>query len=421
MNDLTRIAGYPTAEDPLANPLDALLADIAISVQLPPGLHAKACSRKDSVQAFLQREGSPLRGLVARFYPQGSMAIDATISTRGTDDEYDLDLVAELLVPPGTPPAVVMELLWLALKDYPVEGGVTRQTRCVTIHYADGMHLDVTPSRRLPFTDDFASVIFHAKPDEPPARHAEVPMNAFGFAEWFKQRTPVEDRFSASYNTRLLAFDTAMKAEAEVHEVPEQVPLPRKSVTTVGLQLVKRFRNIWSSTREGRYPPSVMLSCHAGYAAQPGMRLSDMVVRQARWTAKAIDEAEARGKLVDVRNPKMTEDRFTDRWPENHGQQGDFAAALHGLADVLEHVSRTGAQLEDLQEWLRGCFGPLVVSRSVKALNDRNGRALRSGTHGYTRSGGLLVPAAPALVGAASPAAAFVAPRRHTNMGERRP
>ena len=30
------------------------------------------------------------------FYPQGSMAIDATISTRGTDDEYDLDVVSQL-------------------------------------------------------------------------------------------------------------------------------------------------------------------------------------------------------------------------------------------------------------------------------------------------------------------------------------
>ena len=87
----------------------------------------------------------------------------------------------------------------------------------------------------------------------------------------------------------------------------------------------------------------------------------------------------------------------------------------------LDYVRSTGAQLEEVQEWLRGCFGPFVVSRSVKALNDRNGRALRSGTHGYTRSGGLIVPAAPALIGAASPAASFVAPRAHTNMGERRP
>ena len=82
----------PSDIDPLAHPLDAILADIAVNIQLPPSLFEKATGRYEAVRDYAQRDGSPLRGRILRFYPQGSMSIDATISNRGTDDEYDLDM-----------------------------------------------------------------------------------------------------------------------------------------------------------------------------------------------------------------------------------------------------------------------------------------------------------------------------------------
>jgi hypothetical protein len=41
--------------DPFLHPLDAILADIAIAVQLPPGLHAKACERYEAVRTYAER------------------------------------------------------------------------------------------------------------------------------------------------------------------------------------------------------------------------------------------------------------------------------------------------------------------------------------------------------------------------------
>jgi hypothetical protein len=167
-------------------------------------------------------------------------------------------------------------------------------------------------------------------------------------------------------------------ADADVHEVPEQTPLIIKSVTTVGLQLVKRVRNVLYAKATGRIAPSVMLSCHAGHAASPGMSLSTLVIRQARWTARAIDAAASRGRLLDVRNPEWHKDCFTDRWPENEAQQAEFARSLHDLADGLEAIKNGDVQLEDLQKWLRDYFGERVVSRSLKTFNERAGRAIRS-------------------------------------------
>lgn len=94
------------------------------------------------------------------------MAIDATTSTRGTDDEYDLDIVAELAVEPVAPPDTVLDLLFRSIKGYPTSQKVIRQTRCVTVRYADKMHLDITPAARLLNGAERESHIFHANPAE---------------------------------------------------------------------------------------------------------------------------------------------------------------------------------------------------------------------------------------------------------------
>ena len=401
--------------DPFGDPLDAILAEIAINLQLPPGLHTKAVERYEAVCRYIDRPGSPLEGRVSSFYPQGSMAIDATISTRGTDDEYDLDAVAEILGGNEGPEAL-LDLLEQALKDYPVSR-IERKTRCITLYYSDSMHLDVTPARRLAVKEK-EGVIAHAKQGWP-NEHRYVPMNAYGFCTWYNNRTPIEERFAIALNRELYAKHGFAFDAAEVEEVPDQTPLIVKSVTTVALQLIKRHRNILYADASGRMPPSVMLSCHAGHAAMPGMGLADMVMRQARWTARAIDQAARQNKLLNVPNPEFCEERFTDRWPENLSQQQHYASALNALADGLQATRERGMQLEDLQDWLRKQFGQRVVTRSVDGFNKRLGQQVQARQQGYTRTGGLFTPAAPAIITGAS-ALAPVAARAHTNMGERR-
>lgn len=411
------MAWSPATIDPFADPLDAVLAEIAISIQLPPGLHAKAVDRYEAVRRYIERPGSPLEGRVDCFYPQGSMRIDATISTRGTDDEYDIDIVAEIGGRDDGPEALLDDLE-AALAGYPV-GKIVRQTRCVTLYYADGMHLDVTPARRTA-PKEKQSVIAHAKKgaNADPPRY--VAMNAFGFGDWYSARTPVEERFAKALNRRLYEqAGIAFAADADVHDVPDQTPLIIKSVTTVALQLLKRHRNILYANETGRLPPSILLSCHAGHAAQPGMGLADMLIRQARWTARAIDSAAQGGRLLSVPNPEYAAELFTDRWPETQSQQTGYSRRLHALVQGLEAAQKGNVQLEDLQIWLREQFGERVVTRSVKAFNERLGRQVKAGQQGYTRSGGLFTPSAPAIIGAVS-SLAPVAARAHTNMGERR-
>lgn len=135
----------------------------------------------------------------------------------------------------------------------------------MTIYYADGMHLDITPALRDENTPERQGVITHAKgPDDRPDDEF-VPMNAYGFVGWFLERTPVEPKVVADFDRRWRTFEASKyRADADVDEVPDQTEFLVKSTATLALQLLKRYRNICYATYAGRMPPSVMLSYFAG-------------------------------------------------------------------------------------------------------------------------------------------------------------
>lgn len=401
---MTLTTATPTSTDPFATSLDRLLAEIAFSVQLPPSLHRKATSRYKAVREFLEGTEN-FKDQIEHFYAQGSMAIDATISTRGTDDEYDIDIVAQLGGRfASMTPNEILDDLFDALQGY--RGlKVVRQTRCVTIYYADGMHLDITPALRDENTPERQGVITHAKgPDERPDDEF-VPMNAYGFVSWFLERTPVEPKVVANFDRRWRSFEASKyRADADVDEVPDQTEFLVKNTATLALQLLKRYRNICYATYDGRMPPSVMLSYFAGVVSRPGMTLSQMLVRLCRRIGRDIRNASERRLLLHVSNPAYADDVFTDRWPENQKQQIRFARHLDELADGLEAAHSMSAG--ELGEWLREMFGDRVVSAAADRIASE-AAAVRESRHSYAPSGKVILPAA---AGVAAPAVARAAP-----------
>lgn len=398
-------APFPSqGRNPFDDPIDRILAEIALSAQLPPSLHKKASGRYGAVRTFLEADPR-FEDQIEHFYSQGSMAIDATISSRGTDDEYDLDIVSQL----GgrfrqMDPLAILMALESALQDYPVQS-VVRQTRCVTLKYADRMHLDITPALRCYGTFERESYITHAKGPATSSEDCFVDMNAFGFAEWYRGRTPLEYRMAKAFHDHWLKLDsTSIRADAEVDEVPEQCDFVVKNTATLALQLVKRFRNIRYANYDGRIPPSVMLAYYAGVAAKPDSTLSEMVVRIANWIIRDIEQASSRGQKLHVANPVCADDVFTDRWPESIIQQDEFAGYLKELVTGLQSVKRGDLSADRLMEWLRFRFGDRVVTKAADRMANEVGAAVQSSDQRYTRRGGLLLPTAGVVAATASPA-----------------
>lgn len=400
---------------------EILLAETAIRIELPPSLHRLAVERYEAVRKYIERDASPLAGRVRIFYPQGSMAIRATIRSRKRDEGFDIDIVAELILALATGPAAILDLLFAAIngeKGSLYWGKAERNTRCVTVHYEDGMHLDITPSLLIDEHDPRKSVIFHAKKEEPPAAHRRLEMNSYAFVEWFNARTPIDLSFVEAYAKKAYAFDSA-RADAEVKPVPSHSSDDGgKSATVVAIQLLKCNRNIKYARRSGRMPPSVMIAAFAGETAMPGNSISGALDAITQHMISVLSAAQAQGDLVKIYNPRCNTDCFTDRWPENLSAQATYIDDLKIFRQQLAAVMSDGLSLEDKRNLLTLMFGEGPARAVVEDYAARIGEAVRQGTRRIAATG-RVVPAAVAAPAIAKPAAAQ--PRGHTFYGTRWP
>lgn len=293
-----------------------------------------------------------------------------------------------------------------------------RQTRCITIYYADGMHLDITPALRDIGLPERQGVIAHSKGPLARLDDTFVAMNAYGFVDWYGERTPEEINVVREFDRRWRDFDTKYRADAEVDEVPDQTEFVVKNTATLSLQLVKRYRNIRYADYGGRVPPSVMLSYFAGSAAKPNTGLTDMLIRLCRLMIEAIRGASMQQQLLMVANPRYNRDVFTDRWPARITQQDEFAGYLDELVTGLERAKYGRFTAWDLNQWLRRMFGERVVTAAADRLADELGDAVREASHSYTTKGGIILPA---VAGIAAPAVAraATAPVKHSFYGKK--
>ena len=376
----------------LDDPLDILLADVAIRIQLSRIAHGKAEKRYEAVRDWIEREGSPLADRVELFYPQGSMALGAAIASRVTNDEYDLDVVAQLDVPAHWSPKDVLDTLYQAIRGDPgsrYHDMAERHTRCVTVSYAD-MHLDVTPMERDFGMPKREGDIFHDKEDSAePMRRCVA--NPYGFAEWFNGATADGARFAEAYLKRASAYEMAVLKAAEADPVPAQEPAGAKTVAVVALQLIKRWRNIQYRNATTRKPPSVMLSEFVGKGAGTTETLSDELLHQVVRMRDRFLRAAANGVHICVANPVCPADVLTDRWPADLNEQKTFLATLESFVRDLERLKR-GCDLPMMSEIFVRLFGEGPTHRVFEEFARRDGEAVRKGSSRYSRNGTLIVP-----------------------------
>jgi hypothetical protein len=338
--------------------VDGLLFEIAKRIQLSPTNYRLAVERYQSISEYLDRDDSPLHGIITRLYPQGSMAIGSVITSKFENDEFDIDIIAEMGISTKTAPANILDTLFRALngeKGSRYFGKIARCSRCVQVQY-EGMHLDVTPAVLLAGKTPRTSQIFHANEKEPAHKHYAVTANPWGFAEWFKERMPE----SAMYVEDM--------AKRVTEPVPDTEPLNAKARPLVALQLLKRWRNKNYDQRQGRMPPSVMMArfvaTNSGYRAS----LFDELATQAQYLHRFFSEHTDQGTLVEVENPACPgEDIFTDRWPGTLSAQRLFTDDLKVLTQSLMALSKDRSA-ENCHRIMAGLFGEKPTAMAMDEL-----------------------------------------------------
>lgn len=396
--------GIAPENNPLPEARDRLLADTAIRIQLSHTNRRKAIQRYGTMQEHIEREGSPLRDLVELFYPQGSMAIGATIASKLKNDEFDVDIIIQTKFDLDIKPQQILDLLYLSIKG---EKGsryydmTSRNSRCVTVQYADGMHIDFTPSVLLPGQVPRVSNIFHHKPEDPPSEQRTIIANPYGFAQWFLDLTEPSASFAQLYESRAIEFENSLGLDkVESEDLPED-DARMKSMAVVTLQLIKRWRNVQYDTREGRQPPSVMIAKLVADAAGNTATLSHELLHQARNLRDLVQQSHDVGRTITVMNPACpAEDCFTDRWPGDLKTQGIFLSDLNDLVTKAEALVYGDLDLPQMQAIMSDLFGENPTLDVFKRFNQDMGKTITSdSSYTNTKSGSIDI-AASGLAGA---------------------
>lgn len=391
-------------QPPLTDPIDVLLADVAIRLQLSRSAYQEAVSRYEAIQQWIERDASPLNGCVSLCYPQGSMAIQATVASRLTSDEHDLDVVAELTLPRDIDARIPLDRLYEAIRGDPESrywGKTRRRRRCVTVEYSN-MHLDITPSVRLERQPPRESLIFDDPQDSLRAPPQSIVANPFGFADWFNSNTHSDQQFNEAYARRVVAYesDTSRHVNDGI-PVPVQEPVADKSISTIILQLIKRWRNVTYHRRSVRMPPSVLLAAMVVSAQVSEALLLEGLIKCAHLILDALSQHKKQGRLISVYNPICENDCFTDRWPGSSSDQDLFISDLQNLLKRLQMLSQ-GIALDEMQEIMVELFGESPAKSAFNAFNRQSGEAIRGGHSRHDpKKGRLLIPSAtiPAQIG----------------------
>ncbi|PHR57991.1 MAG: hypothetical protein COA43_11495 [Robiginitomaculum sp.] len=359
---------------------DQLLMDVAFKIQLTPSDYKEATQNYEAVSSYVDGSGSLLEGKVIIIYPSGSFGIGAPILGKIKAHKHDIDVVIELDLPENSDPEWVLTILERSLDRGPgsrYHKMVKRNSRCITITYADGHTLDVMPVvRRANILTERVSQLFHWKKETRESYHKDV--NPKGFTKHFKSRVGTNDIFMERFGSHRLA----LLAKAETEDFPEFESLDRKSPRIVALQLIKRARDVsYRSNKSSRKrkPPSVIkagLALEAGPILSPS--LSQELLNVATHIRDTILQCERTGVLLDVRNVSYRPDCFTDRWPSNNSDQSTFRKDLDSLIMDI-NVLRSTTDVEKQNEILVRLFGETAATHAIKTYSKRLGEARAAG------------------------------------------
>ena len=371
--------------------VDGLFMDVAQRIQLSRTMHIEAERHYRALCAHVDRPGSPLEGRVIECYPSGSFATGTAIASSVTQNQHDVDVVIELDISPWSDPKWVLTALFEAINGETgsrYHGRVKLNSRCVTIHYADGTTVDFMPFARLPHLAERVGHLFHFKPEAGESYRKGV--NPWGFAKLFNDRVEVMESFAKAFAERRMIGGVRLLEEADAQPMPDHVPLEEKSPRAVALQLLKRHRDLAYRRRHRlRKPPSVVLSALSLDVGPVSASLSEELQRIQRHLSAQL----ALQPRLTVFNPAYLPDEFTDRWPEDAAAQALYADDLKALAQALERLRTRTLSLEEMKQILEGLFGETAATYAIeKRLDESRAQAeagaLRFGPRGRIITGG---------------------------------
>lgn len=382
MNTLAHQSALPSFHS--AHPeLDFLLGEVAKAIQLSSASYMKAVEHYGAVGTWLSDPKSPFAPFKPRVFPQGSMALETTVSPWGRV-EHDVDVVFEVTGGSWTAKAL-FDAMYARLKENGNFGPLlapldpTRPGPCARLEYRGDFHMDVIPAVRgvatmRPWLLEYATTgVLVPRPDLTDWQ----PSNPEGFIAWFKSR----------------AVDVRKNwlVEAKLDPLPAPKDAEDKAPLAIAVQLMKRARDV-AFNGKSTAPRSIVLTTLAGKYYRGGESVTDVIQEILRGIRAEI-RASA-GSIIRVLNPTNPQENFADNMKKDSQEALDeFAQGLSAKLAKLQEPDIGVDRLKDQMEKLFGedTTGREAVGTAVRKLAERHTAARDSGQLTYSPAAGLSV------------------------------
>lgn len=344
------------------NEMNEILKQIAVELDISDSVYEQVVERYKSLGKWLCRPESLVKRYDPGIYAQGSIGLGTVVKPINDEDEYDVDLVCELvkLGKQTVTQQQLKEWIGIEIKGYAKEHGMnsipTEGRRCWTLHYADSskFHMDTLPS--IPDGANLSKFLESKGLPNPWTMNAiaitdtKSPMyrqisldwtqsNPKGYLLWFISRFP-KTLFEAKSATVEPVMDYKVKN-----------PLQQS------IQILKRHRDIMFEDEVDDKPISIILTTLAGHAYNGELSLSDALLRIVNNMENHIG---TRNGEDYIPNPSNQNENFADKWREHPKRRDNFYKWLEqAKADfnsVLQH--------KDTNEFVEALI-PLLGERAV--------------------------------------------------------
>lgn len=348
-----------------------LLERVCQELELTPAQFERAKGHYEAAGTWLAEADDPLiRG--AEIYPQGSMGLGTTVKPLARE-EHDLDLVSlESHLKPSVSPTSLKRAIGDRLRANGRYRDILQEKpRCWRLVYTNEFHLDITPSIPNPTCPRGGELV-------PEKHRAEwKPSNPKGYRKRFEKCARLQPRI------RLLEAEFG-KVRAQVEALPE--PSYFKGLLRRSVQLCKRHRDVWFSTREPELAPiSIVLTtlaaksyayCVATFTYETEFDVFLDVVRyMPAFVERRMEDGQER---YFVWNETTEGENFAEKWnTDPRLALAFFSWHAAAVQDFQNLILRSG--LDQIGKDLGRALGEAPVNKAVRALTTEVSNARADG------------------------------------------
>ena len=347
-----------------ASYMNKLLDFLVELLDIPPSHYQKAADRYLSLAEWLHRRDSKVAGLSPDVYLQGSFRYGTVIRPLLASEEYDLDLVCQIILSKSAATQkCVKHLVGDEIKAYAEAHSFNEpaeeKPRCWRLNYADDVsfHMDILPC----VPEDVAYIQQLALLGVPPEfaahavaitdkRHRNYELinsdwpssNPRGFAEWFESRL-------RPYARQKIASLVANRAYASIDKVP---PYEWKTILQRCIQILKRHRDVMFKDSPEWKPLSMIITTLATQSYNGESELFEALTNILEQMPNHIRSSQPR-----VPNPLNPKEDFADRWARDSRFEDNFKLwhrqAKADVANLPQLIGRVPERVRSVRQKFR--------------------------------------------------------------------